>query len=1358
MRWGKRLLIGTASVLVVLAAVPGILLGTDTGLQIIKGTLEKTVPGLKIESLSGSAFSLKADNLQYTAPGLTFRGNVSWSLNASKLLSRRVDLNAFELSEATLRIRTQEMASSASTPVPKSPTQKLDKTQTSRFKTPIAVIVKRVAIKNLQADIDGNLVNVGLLQTQAVWTQSRIDIDSVLLRDSSFQSAETPPSDESIGSALKRTFSEVIVPTIPAIELPLDLNLKRFELSNFTIKGNPDQTVDSVTFALTAQNGAVALENIAARAIGAELTGAVTLGLDARHEMTLDLNLSALVAREAIPTGVLPTIAEPTTEEIENFYERLKDVRAERLKAAQERRAKRRAQGIEPRKQVDAKTLTREEKRELRRKAQARLKRRIERWRDSVRGLLPKPEPQPPVTINLTLSGQGSLNDTLSLSGRIENVPGVQGASFVLTASPTKLGLPLSAEIRADKVEISGAIVNAVDVNLSGKAVDYALNATAKALYPVDEKHSVTADVVIRGKGSEVASHLTDFSILSNVGRVQIDGQANWEKNVRFAAALNLSGLNTKEVLPQTPLTVDGSFVIWGERQNGRWKAKLQDLTVLGELRGQSLALTGAVESHGNGIVEAPELYFAVGNNTFEFSGKADFAKDVPELDFKTKIDAPDFGLVDPNLLGSVKGTLAVTGTTRLPVINADLTARNIDYFGTTLKRGHLTGRMRSRDVVSGRLTLQLTDFKTQGVDIRKATIELRGNELRHNLTVHTEGTPISVDAKISGIYERMLGNWAGALAELKVKTAYGPVTLEKPMRLAYVPDLNRANVSKACLAHTHARLCLENDLKIDLTNRSDLRILIGLPKFDLAFIKQYFPGRFVADGIIKANADVTLPAGLSELPRGRVTVRAQDISTKYRMDLSDLRVGFNSVQLSFANAKDSIEGNWKIDIKDNGDIEGSLRMSDLFNTRTVDGALKFVAVDATLVNSFLSPGESAEGQWFGNLRFAGTLEEPLIYGRTGLFNAKLDSTKLPFEMLPSDIKLTFNGNSSTLEGHLKTPQGEVALNGSADWRTIGEGKAIVTTKGSNLRVTLPPDIEFDLTTDVTCEASSDLIKLDGAISIPWAKVSVSKLPASAVDVSDDVVRLDRPRAKKKAAGKPIPIESNLRIHIGDDVRVEAMGLKARLTGNLNVIQDNGTLGLTGQISVPTGSFKAYGQDLLVRRGEFHFVGAVANPLLDLEAIRNPDRTADDVIAGIRVTGSVDSPQVAVFTDPAKSETEALSYLIRGEGLDPSGDSDNTMITSALINLGLSQGSHVFESLGDAVGISGLGFETEGVGDSSQLVVSGYVLPGLKVKYGVGIFDSLATLTLRYRVIPKLYVEAVSGVDQALDLLYSFEF
>ena len=96
---------------------------------------------------------------------------------------------------------------------------------------------------------------------------------------------------------------------------------------------------------------------------------------------------------------------------------------------------------------------------------------------------------------------------------------------------------------------------------------------------------------------------------------------------------------------------------------------------------------------------------------------------------------------------------------------------------------------MRSRDVVSGRLTLQLTDFKTQGVDMRKATIELRGNELRHNLTVHTEGTPVSVDAKSRAFTNACSANWAGALADSKSKLPTAPsYDLKNQCALAYVP------------------------------------------------------------------------------------------------------------------------------------------------------------------------------------------------------------------------------------------------------------------------------------------------------------------------------------------------------------------------------------------------------------------------------------------------------------------------------------------------------------------------------------------------------------------------------------------
>ena len=70
MTWAKRLFIGATSVLVVLAAVPGFLLGTETGLQIIKGALEKAVPGLRIESLSGSR--LKPTICSTTSPAWHF--------------------------------------------------------------------------------------------------------------------------------------------------------------------------------------------------------------------------------------------------------------------------------------------------------------------------------------------------------------------------------------------------------------------------------------------------------------------------------------------------------------------------------------------------------------------------------------------------------------------------------------------------------------------------------------------------------------------------------------------------------------------------------------------------------------------------------------------------------------------------------------------------------------------------------------------------------------------------------------------------------------------------------------------------------------------------------------------------------------------------------------------------------------------------------------------------------------------------------------------------------------------------------------------------------------------------------------
>ncbi len=398
----------------------------------------------------------------------------------------------------------------------------------------------------------------------------------------------------------------------------------------------------------------------------------------------------------------------------------------------------------------------------------------------------------------------------------------------------------------------------------------------------------------------------------------------------------------------------------------------------------------------------------------------------------------------------------------------------------------------------------------------------------------------------------------------------------------------------------------------------------------------------------------------------------------------------------------------------------------------------------------------------------------------------------------------------------MNTKQGQISLSGNADWTQIDNWRAQVAAKGSRVRITVPPMVRLDVSPDVIFTATPSLFSLDGSVDVPWARIVVNDVPESAVGVSSDEVMLDKNLQPIKQQSAGIPINSNLTIHVGNNVRLDAFGLKARLTGDLKVAQDKQGLGLNGQINIPEGRFHAYGQDLIVRKGELLFSGPPDQPLLNIEAIRNPDATEDDVIAGVRVTGSADQPKAEIFSDPAMSQQEALSYLLRGQGLgsgqsdsaamtsmligmgvaqsgqvvgkigetfgvsnlalDTEGvgdssqvvvsgyvlpglqQSDSAAMTSMLIGMGVAQSGQVVGKIGETFGVSNLALDTEGVGDSSQVVVSGYVLPGLQVKYGVGIFDSLATLTLRYRLMPKLYVEAVSGIDQALDLLYQFEF
>ncbi|MBH8308824.1 translocation/assembly module TamB domain-containing protein, partial [Acinetobacter baumannii] len=204
----------------------------------------------------------------------------------------------------------------------------------------------------------------------------------------------------------------------------------------------------------------------------------------------------------------------------------------------------------------------------------------------------------------------------------------------------------------------------------------------------------------------------------------------------------------------------------------------------------------------------------------------------------------------------------------------------------------------------------------------------------------------------------------------------------------------------------------------------------------------------------------------------------------------------------------------------------------------------------------------------------------------------------------------------------------------------------------------VPPMVRLDVSPEVVFTATPSLFNLDGKVDVPWARIVVNEVPESAVGVSSDEVMLDKNLKPIKQQSASIPINSNLTSKEGKKVGREERGKKGGGKGERKGGKEKEGEGPNGQRNITDGRVHAYGQDLIVRKGELLFSGPPDQPLLNIDAIRTPDATAADVIAGVRVTGSADQPKAALFSAPFMSQHAALSYLLRGPCLSR-GQSDS---------------------------------------------------------------------------------------------------
>ena len=946
----------------------------------------------------------------------------------------------------------------------------------------------------------------------------------------------------------------------------------------------------------------------------------------------------------------------------------------------------------------------------------------------------------------IDLSLKGGLLDELKLA---LNLNGPINAKLDAQTDLSQADLPILLTLESQK--LTWPLVGDAQYQLDGTRLR--LNGHPSA-YDLSLRSAITGQdlppstLMLDAKGNEEQINLTRLRLAALQGNADITGVADWSKAISWNAVLTLSGINTAKQWPEWPAKVDGKVATRGSLYGGSWQLEIPEIALDGNVKNNPLKARGKAKGNAAGQWDIPEFNLALGKNHIDVKGSL-----AEKWNLDAKINAPGLNGLLPGLAGVIAGDVKLRGNLQTPEALVDLTARGVKWQNDlSIENVVIKGNLASGEQIKGDLSVVLRQLRQADLVISNLTLDAKGSEKQHTLKLNVKGEPVSGQLALAGSFDRQTEVWKGSLSNTLFETVVGEWRLNKAMSLNYSNQSQEVVVGTHCWVNPNARLCVPKPIKAGKSGSAD----IVLERFDLAMIKPFMPKDTRVNGVFSGNANAIWKDDGS-MPQVKLALKGDGVKATQFVDGARLPLEFQTLTLNAAMKNGKADLNWLFKIANNGQLKGNVQISDIEKRRLLAGNIEINSITLDLIKPLLGQKEVANGNLNANLRLSGSANNPLMNGSLSLSNLEVKSAMIPFDIKSGRLGITFNGTSSVMNGQINTPEGYLNIDGDADWRQVDAWRATVMARGNNLRVSLPPMIQIDVQPDLTFEASPTLMTLNGSVTIPWARITVQELPESAVSASSDVVMLDsnlQPIAEKAPS---IPIQTNLDIKIGNDVRLDAFGLKARLTGLLKVTQNKQGLSLNGQVDIPSGRFRAYGQDLLVRKGLIQFSGPADQPFLNLEAIRNPDNTADDVIAGVKVTGLADKPKVDIFSEPAKTQQEALSYLLRGEGLE-SGDANGSQMTSMLIGLGVAQSGQLVGKIGETFGVSDLAVDTQGVGDGSQVVVSGKITNDLQVKYGVGIFDSLATLTLRYRLMPKLYLEAVSGVNQALDLLYQFEF
>ncbi|NPT57422.1 translocation/assembly module TamB domain-containing protein, partial [Paraburkholderia elongata] len=778
----------------------------------------------------------------------------------------------------------------------------------------------------------------------------------------------------------------------------------------------------------------------------------------------------------------------------------------------------------------------------------------------------------------------------------------------------------------------------------------------------------------------------------------------------------------------------------------------------------------GVVQLAGSRILPS-RANLSVAGNQVDLQGS--FGARGDRLRFR--VDAPELERLGFGLAGLVAADGDVTGSFAHPNVVLNYKADSVVFSSNRI--GHAEGHAELRDGANGALvfTTDARNLSAGGVDLTTLTARLSGTRANHTLEAAATGKlqdrPLDLTLAANGkLTEARDGTrWDGTVTRLQNRGTPA-LNLESPLSVSAGPDrltlgatrltLEGAVLSLKSFAFDHGKIQSAGTLTdISLARLQDLRREItGTPpavKTDLVFDGDWdFALGSTASGHIqlkRRGGDVTV-----EIGRGLTSLGITDMSARAEFS------GGNRLNAT-VHAQAS-----RIGVVD-ADAHTTLVMRDGFLAVNEEGALTG-NVNANVpslktTGGLFGPSYLLDGHLALKLALGGTVAKPNLTGsllgdglsatmvdqgvqlKDGVVRIALSQNLVDFQ------QVEFHGASGTLRA-----TGRVRLDGA-------EPDLSASIVADKLELFAAPDRNLSLSgsASVANAGAEGGMAINGKFVVDHALFDMPE--QSAPKLGDDVVvvRPDGTVAGERPApvagtNKPIgPFapRANIDISLGNSFRFRGQGADLGLSGTITAMSaPNLPLRAVGNVRVTQGStYTAFGRKLNIENGFFTFNGPVANPGINILAMRRNQQ----VEAGVQVTGTVQFPVAKLISEPNVPDNEKLSWLLFGHGTDQGNNlGQQSTMTTALALLGSASGKRIAQTFG--LDEFSIGRSEVGLTDPQVVMVSKAINEWLVVGYEQGLQSASNAIKATVNLTRYWSVAAYGGTFDGMELLYTRRF